>query len=278
MLLKNQGGEIRLIWRLLLLVVPFLTVAYLLRYVPIQLQTEIFINQGLPRSTALTRARTLVLEDPVWASVVGIIQGLTWYPLLTLLIRKVEKRVVSADDFGLNPSRNSFFLVLLAIILALGLYFGYFGVGGFFSQTSFSWSPEKLSILAILLMSLDFITNGFGEETAFRAYFQSRLIQRHGIWIGIALASSSFVLLHLLIYQYSGPVLIASVLLAAIYGVLYVWIGSIYLIGTMHALFNLVPRLLDQWPPDSGLLIVNGLGLLIVILLYLRFYKRENPG
>jgi membrane protease YdiL (CAAX protease family) len=207
---------------------------------------------------------------------VGIIQGLTWYPLLALLIRKVEKRVVSAGDFGLKPNRNSFLLVLLGIILALGLYFGYFWVGGFFSQTSFSWSPTKLSILAIFLMSLDFITNGFGEETAFRAYFQSRLIQRHGTWIGIVLASSSFVLLHLLIYQYSGLVLIASILLAAIYGVLYVWTGSIYLIGTMHAAFNLTPRLLDQWPPDIGLLIVNGLGLLIVILLYLRFSKESN--
>jgi hypothetical protein len=82
----------------------------------------------------------------------------------------------------------------------------------------------------------------------------------------VHLSSSLFVLLHLLITRYSGVVLIASILLTAIYGILYAWTGSVYLVGTMHAVFNLAPRLLDQWPPDVGLLAVHSIGLVIVII------------
>ena len=49
MILKNKEGQVRLIWHLFLLVVPFLLVAYLLRYVPIRVQTGILIEQGLVR-------------------------------------------------------------------------------------------------------------------------------------------------------------------------------------------------------------------------------------
>ncbi len=267
MFLRNRAGDVRLVWRLLLLVVPFLGAAYLLRYVPIRIQTEVFIDRGLSESTALSRARHLILEDPVWSSIVGAIQGLFWYPLLCFLLKVVERRACSLRDLGFAPGRRSLSLIPLGLALALILYRGYFWVGSFFNQAAFIWSPTRLNAATITLMSLNFVTNGFGEETAFRAYFQDRLIQRHGLWVGIALASSSFVLLHLLIYRYSGLFLIASILLAAVYGILYVWTGSIYLVGTMHAVFNLVPKLLVQWPPDLGLLVVHGLVLLVVILI-----------
>jgi membrane protease YdiL (CAAX protease family) len=255
---------------------PFLVVAYLLRYVPIRVQTGILIDRGVSRSTALSRARYLILEDPVCSSIVGAIQGLIWYPLVCLVVRVVEGGPCSLEDLGLAPRRRSLLLVPLGVVLALILYAGTFWVGRFFNETAFSWSPARLNTITVALVSLNFLTNGFGEETAFRAYFQDRLIQRHGLWVGIALASGSFVLLHLLIYRYSGRFLIASILLAAVYGILYVWTGSVYLVGTMHAVFNLAPRLLDQRPPGIGLLVVHGLGLLAVILIF--GWRAERKG
>jgi membrane protease YdiL (CAAX protease family) len=276
MLLKNQESEVRLIWRLVLLVVPFLLAAYLLRYVPIRIRTEVLINQGLSKSAALSRARYLFLEDPVWSSLVGTIQGLIWYPIVFILIKRVEKRPRLPGDYGFVPLPRAFWLVPAGILLALSLYFGYFWFGSLFNQTSFSWSPAEIPDLTAFLISLNFLTNGYGEETAFRAYFQDRLIQRHGLWTGIILASSSFVLLHLLLYRYSGLALVGSILLAGIYGVFYVWTGSIYLIGTMHAVFNLAPRLFGQWHPDIGLLFVHSLVLLIVLVFFVRFKKGQK--
>jgi membrane protease YdiL (CAAX protease family) len=99
------------------------------------------------------------------------------------------------------------------------------------------------------------------------------LVERHGLWIGIILASASFVLLHLLIAQFTVIALLASILLACLYGILYIWTDSIFLVGAMHTTFNLASRLLGQWPSDISLLIVNGLILIMVFILYLRVVK-----
>jgi len=276
MILKNSEGEVRLIWLLLLLVIPFLIAAYLLRYIPIRIQTTILINQGLSESTALSQARTTFLEKPIGSSLVGLIQGLLWYPIVCFLIRRVNKKNCDLKSLGLALGMKKFLLIPLGLILGLVMYFGYFLVGSFFNQGEFVWSPVKLGTTATILVSLNFIINGLGEETAFRAYWQDRLIHRHGLWIGIILASASFVLLHLLLYHFSVEFLVSSILLACLYGILYVWTGSIFLVGTMHAVFNLTPQLLQQWPSDAGIIIVNSIALALATIIYLWFRERHR--
>lgn len=273
MTLKNKEGRVRLIWRLFMLVVPFLLAAYLLRYIPIRIQTRILMEQGLSESAAVSQARYLFLEDPIRASIAGVVQGLLWYVLVCLLIRSIEKQSCVLTSFGLLLKGKSLVLIILGFILGLIMYFGCFAVGSIFDQLPFAWSPPKLGILPIILVSLDMLANGFGEETAFRAYWQRLLVDRHGLWFGILLASASFVSLHLLITRFTGIALLASILLACLYGILYVWTRSVFLVGTMHTIFNLAPRLLGQWPSDTSLLIVNSLALAIAVILYLRVVK-----
>ena len=158
-------------------------------------------------------------------------------------------------------------MILLGMLIAVIFYLGYIWFGHLVYKSPTSWSLTGFSTLPVILLTLNFLTNGFGEEIAFRAYFQDRLIQRHGTWVGVTLASSSFVLVHLLIFPFSITEILAGILLAGIFGILYVRTGSIYLIGTMHAMFNLLPRLFDQWSSDLGLLVIHGLGLLILILI-----------
>jgi membrane protease YdiL (CAAX protease family) len=273
MILKNKEDQVRLIWRLSMLVVPFLLAAYLLRYIPIRIQTRILIEQGLPESAALSQARNLFLEDPIGASIVGIVQGLLWYVLVCLLVRSIEKQPCVLRSFGLLLNDKSLVLMILGFILGLIMYFGYFAVGSIFDQSPIAWSPAELGILPIILVSLDMLTNGFGEETAFRAYWQRLLVDRHGLWFGIILASTSFVLLHLLIARFTVIALLAGILLACVFGILYIWADSIFLVGAMHATLNLAPRLLGPWPSDISLLIVNGFILVVVVILYLRVVK-----
>jgi membrane protease YdiL (CAAX protease family) len=163
--------------------------------------------------------------------------------------------------------------LLLGFLIGLVMYYGYFVVGHMFGEAPLTWSQVKLSILPLILVVLDKLSNGFGEETAFRAYWQRLLVDRHGLWVGIILASASFVLLHLLIAPFTAMALVTSILLIGFYGILFVWTESIFLVGALHTTFNLAPSLLGQWPSDMGLLLVNGLALIITIILFVRFRR-----
>ena len=147
MIWKNPEGEVRLIWLLLLLVIPFLLAAYLLRYIPIGIQKSILINQGLSELTALSQARTIFLDEPIGSSLVGIIQGLLWYPLVWFLIRRVNKQSCELKSLGLNLEAKKFRLIPLGVILGLVMYFGYFLVGSFFSLGYFVWSPVDMGAI-----------------------------------------------------------------------------------------------------------------------------------
>jgi membrane protease YdiL (CAAX protease family) len=269
MILKNREGQIRLMLYLLMLVVPFLLAAYLLRYVPIRIQTGILMDRGLSESVALSQARHMFLEDLIGVSIIGIFQGLLWYVLVGVIIRFIMRQPSALKSFGLSCNGRSLMLVALGFLFGTMMYFGYFAVESIFSQSPLALSPAKLAILPFILVSLDMLANGFGEETAFRAFWQGLLVDRFGLWFGIVLASASFVLLHLLIAPFTVIALLASILLACLYGILYVWTGSVFIIGTMHTMFNLAPRLLGHWPSDISLLIVNSFALVIAVSLYL---------
>jgi len=276
MVIKNKSGEVRLIWRLALLVLPFLIIAYLLRLIPIRIQIGILINQGIPVAFAESRARTLFMEDPVASSIIGIIQGLTWYLLVFIIINWVEKGSLTLSSFGLAAKGNSLRLISFGVLLGLVMYLGYLGVGTLFEENSLVWSLKKLGILPFLLIFFNLLINGFGEETAFRAYFQTRLVNRHGLWLGIALASITFILLHLIIYPFTGMVIVAGIFLAGFFGILYIWTGSVIMVGIMHTIFNLAPRVLGNWPSDLSLLIVNALAFLLAAVLFSRKNRQTS--
>ena len=270
LVLHNEEGAVGMAWRVVLLVLPFLGAAYLLRYIPIRLQTSILADRGVPTATALAQARYAILDDPTWSALVGIAQGLVWFPLVSLIITMVERRPCSMRDLGLATGPRGLLLVLTGIVLAAALYVGYGCVDSLLHSTRISWTLSGLHPITAALTALNFIANAYGEETAFRAYLQDRLVGRHGLWYGVALTSVGFVLLHLFVSRISGLALLASVMISAVYGILYLQTQSVYLVGTMHAVFNIAPRLLHQWPTDESLLIVHALALFVAIVWFIR--------
>lgn len=279
MIFKKKNGELRLIWHLVLLVAPFLSVAFLLRYIPIRIQARIHLARGLSETAALAQARDLFLKNPIGVSIVGILQGLMWFLLIYALIRSLRKEPCNRKNFGLPKKGNGLMLAGIGFCLGLLMYLGYFVIGTVFDYPPFVWSPVKLAALPLILVVIDLLVNGFGEEAAFRAYWQKLLVERHGLWFGIFLASISFILLHLVIANFTIIELAAGTMLAFTFGILYIWTRSIFLVGAMHTTLNLSSRLLGPWPSDSRLLIVNGLSLLIVIILFLHFqYASYDPA
>ena len=276
MIFKNKHDEVRIIWRVVLLVGPFLLIAFLLRYIPIRIRTQILINQGMTQPAALSRSSNYFMEDPIGSSILGILQGLSWYLLVFLLIRFIEKRKTSLKDFGLDPKKNRIQLLPLGLVFGALMYFGYIAFDSLLGESNFSFDLADLGLVSILLMVLNFVANGFGEETAFRSYLQTHLIKRHGLWMGIGVTSIIFVLLHLLISPFTMQALFGSIFLAGILGILFALTRSVYLVGTMHAAFNLMPSLLGQWPSDLSLVIVNGFLFLMTIVIYLLFEKGKK--
>ena len=276
MIFKNKHDEVRIIWRVVLLVGPFLLIAFLLRYIPIRIRTQILINQGMTQTAALSRSSNYFMEDPNGSSILGILQGLSWYLLVFLLIRFIEKRKTSLKDFGLDPKKNRIQLLPLGLVFGALMYFGYIAFDSLLGESNFNFDLADLGLVSILLMTLNYVANGFGEETDFRSYLQTHLINRHGLWIGIWVTSIIFVLLHLLISPFTMQALFGSIFLAGILGILFALTRSVYLVGTMHAAFNLMPSLLGQWPSDLSLVIVNGFLFLMTIVIYLLFEKGKK--
>lgn len=275
-MLRNKDNEIRLIWLVFLLVAPFLLIAFLFRFIPIRILMLVYTQQGLSSAYANDLAQSLIMQDRVWSSLIGIVQGLLWYPIIFGLIRWVERREFSIQAFGFQQSKKKIWLLPAGMMLGFVLYLGYIFVEGLLSQHAIEISFTSIGLLSAILLALNFLTNGFGEESAFRAYLQQRVIERHGLWIGIAFSSTVFILLHLIIYRIEILELLAGVILAAIFGILYVWSKSVLLVGTMHFIFNIIQTLSLQWPSDQSLLIVNLFVFSIILSAFLLTQRKEK--
>ena len=273
---RNKQNEIRLIWLITLLVAPFLLIAFLLRYIPIRILISFYTQQGLSRSYANDLAQSLIMQDTVWSSLIGIIQGLIWYPIIYSLMRWVEGREISLQAFGFHQSKKRIWLVPVGMLAGFTIYLCYILIERFLNQQPINLTFSQIGLLSAFLLTLNFLTNGIGEESAFRAYFQERVIQRHGLWVGIALSSTVFILLHLIIYRIEIIELMAGIILAAIFGILYVWSESVFLVGTMHFIFNLIQTLSQQWPSDQSLLIVNLFVFTIILIAFLFVRRKEK--
>ena len=81
-IIRYSTGEVRLVWRLLIIILLFVSVAVLLRFIPISLYTAFLTSSGIANEDALASAKAIVFEDPVWSTVLGILNGLMSLPLV----------------------------------------------------------------------------------------------------------------------------------------------------------------------------------------------------
>ncbi len=276
MILKDRAGELRLLWRFLILMVAILVLAFLLRFVPITIHSQLLIHDGLTREEAVQSAKTLFLEDPTWQAVLGAIQGMMWFAVIWFLIRIVEKKTFAWKDLGLDWRRSSLSDIGLGAALAVLLYVVPLGLGKVLGSIT-SPTAEMLTnpgVGTIILALALHIPLGFGEEAAFRAYLQTRLIKRHGAIWGILITSVVFTLTHMLMRTLSVVEFVAGVLLYAVIGVLYYRSASLYVVGTIHAILNSLLRVFDLSAPPVESAIVFGITLLLTSLFVFR--KRRS--
>ncbi len=267
-LINDKFGQVRLVWRLILIILLYVSTAVLLRFIPIQIIKKYLIGKGVPQTTALERANEIISENPVWLGALGILFGLVGLLIVWFLITKIEKSEFNWIKVGLDWKRNSLLMILTGGLLAFLNYFG----------SMFTWdllSPIKTSqilisidvnILFFLQKLIFYIAMGFGEEIVFRGYVQKRCVRRLNTTWGILLSALIFVLLHQIFYDLSLITILSGVILWFIIGMLYHLSKSLYLSISFHGMMNTLMNTLDPSFDDIDVLIVHSVLLLFVIV------------
>ena len=253
-ILRNDTGEVRLLWRLALAVLLYVAAAILLRFIAI------------------------VLDSQVWSTAIGILFGFTGFLIVWLLARLVEKSSFTWKSVGLDWRRNSLQLILLGTILALLLFIATILTGYVLGFNDFSLRSPRMTVSgpAFFQNFVLYLAMGFGEEIVFRGYVQTRLVERYrAIW-GIPITAVVFVLLHQISYHLSPVVVISGVMLWTTVGVLYHLSKSLYLVGVFHGTMNTLLNSLHFETNDMSSLFVHALALGLAIVIV--FFKIQGSG
>ena len=282
-IMRNHCGEIRLAWRLVLVILLYVAAAVLLRLIPIRLFAAFLVGNGMAKADATETASTIVLEDPVWSTAVGTLAGLTGLLVVWFMVRVIERSSLAWEAVGLAWRKNSPLVILLGAILASGLFIAIVLTGHILGFPGSSLKTSMLGVsLPILLQKLVlYLAMGFGEEIVFRGYTQTRLVQQHGVIWGVLATSVVFTLLHHISYRLSPVVILSGVMLWTTIGILYHLSKSLYLVSVFHGTMNTLLNTLDFAVGDISGLVVHALMLCLATIVALVKIRgsaiRSNP-
>lgn len=267
-LIRYHTGEVRLVWRILLAVVMYVTAAVVLRFIPIFLSTVIKTSRGIDKQEALEASKTMVFEHPIWSTTIVIINAFISFLLVWFLMRVIEKRSFRLKDVGLDRRRGSLLCLVFGALFALLI-----NIAGTFvdrvlgsSTATMETFLAGLTVSAVVRNIALWIPMGFSEELLFRGYVQTRLVERYGgIW-GILIGSIVFTLLHLPGRELSPFMIFNGIILWSAVGALYHWSRSLYLVGMFHGVANILLNILPFKSSDTASLIVHVFALLLIVV------------
>jgi membrane protease YdiL (CAAX protease family) len=268
-IVKDGTGEVRLVWRILLIIILSVAVAVILRFIPISLYTTFLTSSGVAQENALKSAKSIIFNDPLWSTVIGIMNGFISLLIVWFLIKVIERRSFALKSVGLDWRSNSQWALAFGFLLALVFYIANIVIGPTFGSSipKVNIILSGVSIPIFIQRLVLYISMGFGEEVVFRGYLQIRLVERYGAYWGILIASIIFTLVHLGFMSLSPITIISGVLLWATIGALYHWSKSLYLVGMFHGMTNTLLNTLNLDGAEIGGLIVHALALFLVIVI-----------
>jgi membrane protease YdiL (CAAX protease family) len=266
-IIRNDTGEVRLAWRLVLVILLFIAAAILLRLIPIRLIAVFLVRNGMLQANAIETASTMVFEDPACSTAVGALNGLIGFLIVWFLIRVIERSNFTWEAVGLNWRHNSPIAILQGVMLALSLFIAIVLTGQILGFSASSTNPSVLGVSAPIFFQrfILYLAMGFGEEIVFRGYVQTRLVRQFSVVWGVLATSVLFTLLHQISYRLSPVVILSGVMLWTTIGVLYHLSNSLYLVGVFHGTMNTLLNALNFEVGDISSLFVHALALCLAI-------------
>ena len=266
--IRNDTGEVRLAWRLILVILLYVGVAVLLRVIPSSLLIAVLVRDGMTQGSALERANAIILEDPVWSTVLGTISGLMGLLIVWFLVSVIERSTFTWKALGLDWRGNSPLLIILGALLALLLFIAYIVIEFILGSSGSSPSAPLMGVgIGIFFQKfILYIGMGLGEEIVFRGYVQTRLVARFGVIWGVLVTAVVFTLLHQIFHSLSPVTILSGVMLWIAIGALYHMSRSLYLVGMFHGVVNTLLNTLNFEVTDIGAMVVHALALLILVV------------
>jgi membrane protease YdiL (CAAX protease family) len=277
-MIRTPTGEYGMVWRLILIILLFVVMQVLVRLIPIGLLTMFMVKSGTAQSSAVESARTIIFENPIWSTIIGVLVGLMGFLIVWFLVRVVEKSEFTRKALGLDWRRSSPSMILWGMLLAFILFIAYMILAGFIgsSDSSVDTLLMGVSIADFLQKFILFMAMGFGEEVVFRVYVQTRLVSRIGVVWGVLSTALIFTLLHQLSYKLSLTTILSGILLWTTMGALYHLSKSLYLVGMFHGVMNTILNTVNFEVGDIAMLIAHALALLALIMFVL--YNKRLMG
>ncbi|HKI45773.1 MAG TPA: CPBP family intramembrane glutamic endopeptidase [Balneolales bacterium] len=267
-LLKNDAGDVRLLWKVLLLVVGFFAVTYLLEEFFIWIAKYGVIRTGVMGSEATEQAHQFVSEFPPAGDLFAIAESLIWLLIGWVLVSKVEKQSFKSQLIGFEWKKNSIMMILIGIVIAtlfvvLSIVMNVVFWGGTFDllkvQVSGTFGGILLTFVAALVLA-------FTQELIFRSYLQDRMIDKFGVGVGIMLTSILFVVCNVIFRTMPAIELLSGIFLYILIGYLYYRLRSLYLVGSIHTMIILYPALFGIEAPGEERFVIA------ILLMMVGFY------
>jgi hypothetical protein len=101
-MIRTPTGEYGMVWRLILIILLFVVMQVLVRLIPIGLLTMFMVKSGTAQSSAVESARTIIFENPIWSTIIGVLVGLMGFLIVWFLVRVVEKSEFTRKALGLD--------------------------------------------------------------------------------------------------------------------------------------------------------------------------------
>jgi hypothetical protein len=267
-LLKNDEGDVRLIWKVLLLVVGFFAVTYLLEEFFVWIAKYGVIRTGVLGSEATDQAHQFVSEFPPAGDLFAIAEGLIWLLIGWILVSKVEKQPFKSQLIGFEWKKNSIIMILIGVVIATLFVVFSIVMNVVFWEGTFDLLKVHISgtFGGILLTIVAAIVLAFAQELIFRSYLQDRMIDKFGVAVGVMLTSILFVVCNVIFRTMPAIELLSGIFLYILIGYLYYRLRSLYLVGSIHTMIILYPALFGVEAPGEERF------LIAILLMMVGFY------
>jgi membrane protease YdiL (CAAX protease family) len=229
---KNRCGDVRLLWKILILLVTSVLISSLIREVVIVFIPGEVKNELIQFSLLRHKGHNIY----GWGRTIGgCIEAVSDIFVVWFMVVKLEGRTFSLKELGLDWRKSSLWYIGFGILLGslfpaplLRPFLDYIQAG----------SHAVTVIQAVLLA----IPLAFGEEILFRAYFQNRVIERIGVPLGVMATAVLFRLVHFPNISSISVVLFELCQFAfwCLVGYLYYRNRSLYFVGSMHSTANII--------------------------------------
>lgn len=264
---RNEKEEIRLVWKILLLITGFQFIKLILKGIPTKVITLMLMRQGDSSEQAATAAREILQTGWAIPQIFIICESFIWVFCLWIMVQVIEKNSFKPYIQILIPRKQSARLMGIAAVGTLVWYYLQMIFQAVISASSeINWLNHELTLMGFILMVLSAVSVSLTQVLAFRTWMQRRLSKKLGNLAGILIISAILVIFQVMKMKLNLWDIFAWLLIYSLIGYLFLKTRSVYLLAGIHLMMQLLPGITGFLLPGVSMLILTS----ILIIFFFR--------